>query len=343
MPQSYVYSIENDTANGVADAGSLNVEIQESSILIAVDSITTAEDDLTINFKGNLGQTDEDALDVVVADHQGVPLVDPELVQIEGQEYDASGHIVQRAISQKTQDTTMSRATHDFCNKTTWYSDSVRVTDEILTMDTPNIYSAANDAFIDVENGVIHRQDIHQQYAISVSVDGVVQTSGYTVNHSNGTITFDVPPVGEVTCSYSYPTTSVWKLPVNPGKLLVIEHSEVQFTDDVSVNTPLVFEIWVDNPFFGVPGHPWELIERIPGETIKYNSIRDIINESNLGYTVPSMPDIGRQLIIFPFHYVGEKIMSSSMNAVLHVYSESNIELTGTYGTATFYLIERPV
>ena len=236
---------------------------------------------------------------------------------------DASGNIVQRSVPQKTQELTMSRAIHDICRAPA---------------------GALQISFIDVENGIIHRQDlIASTYPVTVKIDDVVQTTGYTVDYSVGEVTFDASPGGEVKCSYHYPTDSHWSISPAAGKLLVIEHSEVQFTDDVSITDVLMFEVWVDNPFVAVEGHPLFGIPRIPGETIKYNSIRDIINESNLGYTVPTMPDIGRPLIIFPFNYVGEKILDSQMNAELIISCENDVELTGTYGTATFYLIERDV
>ena len=256
---------------------------------------------------------------------------------------DKAKNPVGRVQVQKTQETTYSRATHDYCNKTTWYSDSVRVTDEVLTLDSGTTYNCLNSKFIDVVNGVINRQDLHQEYAIEVKIDDVVQTSGYTIDHQNAQVTFDTAPGGVVKCSYSYPTTSNWRLPAPAGKLLVIEHSEVQFTTDVQVTSPLKFEVWVDNPYFAVSGHPLEGIPRIPGETVQYNSIRDIINESNLGFQVPTMPGIGQPLIIFPFNYVGEKVMDSSMNAELIISCVNDVELPGTYGTATFYLIERDV
>jgi len=338
----YEFSIQDDFPNQKVSQDRLFVDLAGSSIQTALVSVTVIDDDVDVRYMDTLSTEDHQTLNQMVAAHDGEPLVKtPDEVKIYGQEYDASNRVIQRTIGQKTQEPTCSRTTHDYCNRCTWYSDSVRVTDEVMTVDTGLIYKCANDAFIDVINGVINRQDLHQVYAIEVKVSDVVQTSGYTIHHSTGKIEFDSAPGGDVKISYSYPTTSNWRLPVPAGKQLIIEHSEVQFTTDVNVTSPLKFEVWVDNPYYGVSGHPWELIPRIPGETVQYNSIRDIINESNLGFQVPAMLGIGEPLIIFPFNYVGEKVMDSSMNAELVVSCVNDEELPGTYGTATFYLIER--
>jgi len=331
MASQFTYSTTNDTLNAKVDIGKLNQEILDSNIIIAIDSMNTSGDNININFKANISSSEETTLNGLVAVHDGGSILEAEIVKIEGQEYSDEGNIVQRSIPQKTQEKTYSRATHDFCNKCTWYYKSVRVTDEILGLKSGNTYEADNDYFIDVINGIINRQDIHQAYAIEVKIDDIVQTSGYIINHKDGEITFTSAPGGAVKCSYSYATTSEWSLQAPQGTNLIIEHSEVQFTDDVLMSDVMKFEIWITHPVYG----------RIPGETIKYNSIRDIINESNLGFTVPSMPGVGRPLVIFPFNYVGEKIMDSGLDAELIISCENHEEITGTYGTATFYLIER--
>lgn len=67
---TYNYSIQNDTLNAkVGD--SLEQSIKESSIIIALSSITVNGDSLSISFKANLGATEETELNTIVANHDG--------------------------------------------------------------------------------------------------------------------------------------------------------------------------------------------------------------------------------------------------------------------------------
>jgi hypothetical protein len=75
----YTYSITADTLNGVYD-GKLALEIQSSSILIALDYTASGEvgetsDVLNIYFKDSLSVGDETTLDNLIAAHDGVALL----------------------------------------------------------------------------------------------------------------------------------------------------------------------------------------------------------------------------------------------------------------------------
>jgi hypothetical protein len=259
---------------------------------------------------------------------------------------DSEKSSIQKAIPvsiHKPEETSFSRATHDFTNKCTWYTNSIQITGETLTLHTGNTYDFAHDFIIDTENGVINRQDLLQAtYGTVIYENGSPATTGYTIDHRNGSVTFDAAPTAPVTADYSYATDSQWSIAPDPGKMLIIEHSEVQFADDVDMVTPMIFQVLIDNPYLGVPGHPYEFgPARLPVDTVQYNSIRDIVNESNLGYQVPAMLGIGRPVIVFPFNYVTVKPIYGSMNAELTISAVGDLELPGTYGTATFYLVSR--
>lgn len=244
----------------------------------------------------------------------------------------------------KPEEESFTRATHDFTNKTTWYSNSIRISDETLTTSDDLTYSAVNDYFIDVIGKVLNRQDLHQDKAIIIKVDDVVVDDGFTIDHVSGEVTFSTAQTGKtIKCSYNYATNSEWILKPDANKLLIIEHSEVQFSKDVEINTPLRFEIWVYNPGHLVVGHPYEHYGlKIPYQNIQYNSIRDLVNEANLGTGyIPQMGDLPGDILVFPFNYVSVKPFASSVGAELRIKSVNDVELTGSYGTATFYLISR--
>jgi len=246
----------------------------------------------------------------------------------------------QPVIIHKQEEESFARATHDFCNKTTWYSNSVRVEGEILSDPVGLVYTCANTVLIDVLNGNVNRQDTLQEYAIKV-YDGGIPKTDFTVEHTTGKITLLTAASGELTVDYSYPTDSEWVMKPNVGKMLLIEHSEIQFSTDVSVNSPLRFEIWVSNPYYAVEGHPYEGMEKITYQTVQYNSIKDFVNEANLGTGV--IPAIGNlpECAVFPFNYASIKPFKYSQGAELRIRSVDDVELEGSFGTATFYIVKR--
>jgi len=74
----YTYSISTDFPNHKVDSSRLLVEIQGSSIVVALDRIDTDGDNCDAWFKDALSSGDETTLNGIVAAHSGEPLV-PEL------------------------------------------------------------------------------------------------------------------------------------------------------------------------------------------------------------------------------------------------------------------------
>lgn len=68
---SYNYSIQNDTANSKLNIDDLDFEIRNSSITVALDSISSSSDNLAINFKLSLSASEETELNTLVSNHQG--------------------------------------------------------------------------------------------------------------------------------------------------------------------------------------------------------------------------------------------------------------------------------
>lgn len=71
---SYSYAL-SDTANNAVNVGSLQQEIQGSSIVIAVQHIDQTGNDIDIHMKEALSTSDQTYLSAVVAAHEGLPEV----------------------------------------------------------------------------------------------------------------------------------------------------------------------------------------------------------------------------------------------------------------------------
>lgn len=69
---TYTYSISSDTANGKVAGDRLSKEIQDSSIVVALERIDTLGDVLDIIFKDVLLSGDSVTLDSIVSSHTGV-------------------------------------------------------------------------------------------------------------------------------------------------------------------------------------------------------------------------------------------------------------------------------
>jgi hypothetical protein len=76
------YSVANDTLNGLVDSGRLLEEIRESSITIAVDTISVSSDALTVNFKAALSAQEQTTLDALVAAHTGEELEEQNIIEM---------------------------------------------------------------------------------------------------------------------------------------------------------------------------------------------------------------------------------------------------------------------
>lgn len=79
----YVYSISEDTLNGVLDAGTLEEEINDTEITAGIKDITSVSDNITIIFKMELSSEEEDILTASVNAHEGMPILTPQAVRIQ--------------------------------------------------------------------------------------------------------------------------------------------------------------------------------------------------------------------------------------------------------------------
>jgi hypothetical protein len=244
--------------------------------------------------------------------------------------------------------------THNFCDPTTWYTQSVRVTAETLT-DSGNglLFNSAHTNWIDMTHGKLFDEDalcadVEHGYSVVVKIDGVVATqrapfatSGgdCVVDYAAGTVTFASSQSGNVvTVDYSYENGSVWFIIPDNGKRIDIESAEVQFSQDIILNDTIVFEIWGYNP--------GDLPNKMLYGTSNYKKMVNYIDEA-LG-SFPVIPAIGGTLrgfqsniYGFPFRYSAVRQLKSSQGIELHVRLKDNIKFGGEHTTGTFYCTTR--
>jgi hypothetical protein len=251
-------------------------------------------------------------------------------------------------------------ATHDFADPTTWFGDSVRVTDEVL-VDSGDGYTftSSHTNWIDMIHGKVFDEDVHaaevsHTYSVVTTVDDVSVdhhppffTSGgdYSINYEDGTITFVNSQAGKtVKTSYSYENGSTWYMRPLPGKQLKIEQAEAQFSIDTIINDTIQFGAFglvdvfapqlVDNP---IPSGTL-----IPLTTTRYKTLDQIVDEA-IG-SFPVVPALGGALrgnlqarYGFPFRYGAVRVLNSLAGMELRVFLEGNTAFNGERATATFY------
>jgi hypothetical protein len=256
-------------------------------------------------------------------------------------------------------------ATHNFCDPTTWYSESERVVSKALTQ-TGSVWASGDPNWIDMLHGKILDEDAlseEQQevtpsdphgYSVIVTVDGVEQTArtpfapsggDYTINYVIGEVTAAADWTGkDVRASYSKATTSGWILTPSEGRSLVIDLAEIQFSSDIVFSDTFEMTVYGNADFFapqlGLPAGT-----SIPIENTKYKTLDQIIDEAVEAY--PVIPPIAgprgftsaRQ--IFQFHYGAARTVWSSLGMTIRISIDGNQPFGGERATATFYCLSK--
>jgi len=381
----YQYSVTGSIAAGKVNSAKLSNEIRKSTITISLAGVTVNSDILDIEFRdvlptsGTLGNQ-ELILSGVLSTHDGIatpnssftsegsPIVSLEKTQIDGAPLIAiQGRMGSEAIY----------ATHNLCDKTTWYSDSVR-NNNISLIQSGSVWYPSGSAktWIDMTHGKIFDEEtlIKDQktfaaavgteqhgYEVIVTVSGVLktelpafQTTGgdYTIDYVNGIVT---PISGQDwsgqtnIVSFSEDRTSKWILEPLPGKVLTIEKAEVQFSNDVSYDTSLIFDILGYAAVFAPQyiqsnGGPLPDDARVSIGNTKYKTLDQMVDEAVGSF--PQVPAMGGPIRgftiarnIFQFNYGTVRKLYSSLGLQVQVSLENDVVLGGERATATFYCI----
>jgi len=168
-------------------------------------------------------------------------------------------------------------ATHNFCDETSWYSESVRVVEQTLTDSGDGLtWTSPDPCWVDMFSGKVFDDDglrgdqpifepaSPHEYKILVESSGdggttwdierqhpPFETTGgdYLVDFAAGTITFDSTRAGkDLRATYSRKGTSGWVLRPVDGRVLTVEKAEIQFSADIDFDAILVMRAkgWVE-------------------------------------------------------------------------------------------------
>lgn len=236
---------------------------------------------------------------------------------------------------------------HNWADRTTWYSQSERVTGQVLTDSGDGLTFTSPDEFwIDLTHGKLYREDlVSAGKTPKIYVDSVQKTertpfaeSGgdFTIDYREGTVTFASSQSGKtITADYSKENGSAFVIAPLPGKRLWLERSEVQFASNVVINDTIHFQPWAYNPY--------DPPNKVPVDNpTSYKVARDFVDEACGCY--PKVAAFGGTVrglqndhIVFPFNYVLVKDLKSSYGVEIRVWLENDQEFGGEFATATFY------
>jgi len=273
-------------------------------------------------------------------------------VRLDSSHSDLTG--VPRVAIEKPDVPSTSIISHDFCDPCTWYSKSARVEGEELTLESGKTFNSLSQNWIDLTHGrTTDEDDFAENYLPVIYDNGVelVEGQDFTIDYKNGKVTFaeNYTVQGTITANFSHATSSHFILEPIAGKILILEHAELNFSKDCFINVPISFEIWVGNPYFNPqePESPTNPL-RVLYKRKKYKNEKDLINAANLGQgEIAQWGNLPHPVLVFPFNYVTLQPMKSSQltQLIIHLDSDSNgnqVPLQGSWGTATFYVMSIP-
>lgn len=255
-------------------------------------------------------------------------------------------------------------STHNFADKTTWFSESVQVVTESLSNSGDNLtFSSSNEYWIDLRHGKMHAEDTWNAggtYNVTVTVDGEEKTEcvcwngvidpgyDYRVDYRSGSVIFATEQTGSVKASYHYAAGSAFILKPDPGKEIEIEDAEAQFSSDTEYNSGILFRVYgpiaIFAPFLMQSnGGPYPDDTKIPLDEEEFKSMHQIIDEAKGAY--PIIPAIGgprgmtSDMHGFPFRYGTIRALKSSLGLDLRISVRDDIPFGGERSTATFYSV----
>lgn len=367
----YTYNISTDFPNGKVDADRLVQEIR-ASVIVPQTWVIISDGYCDVWFKNALTGGEKDTLDgdvsppnpgSLIGAHSGAPLIETTSVDLTN--VPVTGDKRLRVAIEKSDTKSKTIFSHNWCDRTTWYEQAVRVVDEVATdRGSQTIYDLTNDYFIDIYHGKISDEDVlvdadGYTYRVSVKVndtDGYTEQdphygSGgdYTVNYNDGYITFltalDAADVVKVT--YHYENGSLFTIKPAAGKKLSIETVEVQFSENVILDDTTRFDAFglvdVFAPQYTPVPYPSGTL--IPIKEKIYKTMADFQNDSLRAY--PKYPSLGgpswrgmnTPIYVFDWDYLRGNNLHSSYGMEIRVFLEHDVPFGGSFATATFYCV----
>lgn len=227
----------------------------------------------------------------------------------------------------------------NMCDRYSWWWDATSVVDETLTDSGDGLtFNSANAHWIDPTSIV----DSHEVDSIQISVtaDGSPVTSGFTIDHSAGTITFDASKAGSVViASYAHGGTPLWEIEPASGKILRILKAEVQLSKDFVFNADILFEILLQ-----VAPDTWVVV----GQN-RYKNAKDFVGRANKGYTIPAFGELTQDVVVMPFEYPAvidleyvyhdNQVTTETPAMKLRVRLSDEVEMGGEFGCVALYCV----
>lgn len=240
--------------------------------------------------------------------------------------------------------------THNFCDPTTWYTTSSRVTTATLT-DSGNglTFTSAHTNWIDMTHGKLWDEDalcadVGHGYAVVVTSDGAAKTQrapfattggDYTVNYAAGTITFASSQTGKaVVASYSRMVDSVFSIVPDEDSRIDVESAKAQFSANVVINDTVDFEIWAYNPD--------DLPNKARVKITSYKRMSNFFDEAlDSNAEVPAIGGSARGAQVaqtcLHFRYGTIRPMYASQGVELRVRLRNDQAFDGEHALAVFY------
>jgi hypothetical protein len=235
--------------------------------------------------------------------------------------------------------------TPDYSNKATWFYNSIRVIDELaINMGVGIIYT-----FADINKTIINLTKITDRedcldLEVIVKKNDVIISSGFTVSYTNKQIVFISAnsPTDEIKVSYSYENGSLYELLAIPGKKILLDYVETQFSAGMIFNDILVFEVVLNNSLTGN--------EDVVLGKMEYHNAADFLNKGNHGSLLEAFGELTKNVNIFPWNYltgytikpVGDSTADPNCNEFnkIRIYLKNNIPYTACeIATGTFYCL----
>lgn len=372
---TYTYSIADDFPDGLVNTEKLAAEIRNSAIVTSLDRVDTSGDALYIVFRAELSSGDKTILDGdtlgpaggLIAANDATETVIVQPVQLTSGigvpiPQDSDGNLI--TVVQPPLGTKINFMSVNWCDKTSWYEGSTKVTNETLS-DSGNglLFNSAHDFWVDMKHGKITFEDNlvavnSGNWIVSVTSDDVAKTESpagttsgdYQVDYEAGSITFNSSQTGKtVKATYWYAVSGQFTIAPAPGKKITLMRVEIQFTTDIELRDTMSFQAYGYAGVFApqyVPV-PFGFTDLIPlGSPFKYKSRDDFVNESNGAY--PAVPAFGgdnwrgstKDVITLPWTYLTRTEISSAAGMKIVITMENNTPHGGELATATFYTYE---
>ena len=358
------YSIQNDFLGSFSSANFANdIRTPANGVERALSHIVTNGDAIQVHFVGSsdIAQSDVDLIQGasyptpvggLIAAHDATPAAEPALtVQLDAAYHQKTPEGLFLVSPMKSFEIpSVAYCTPNYADKTTWWYESTRVTDEVATDSgdgktwtlangadplvcvyrltdgdlTNHLYSPASYRVIVKRNGVDISAD---EYGYEGGSTASGKTYPYQVNYTTGAITFDVSQAGQsITASYSKGLYGRFRLTAPAGHKLCLEHVELQFTTEHGAwLSPMEFVAIFD-------GSPTDT-EVVVGV---YRNMADILNKFNPGSLIPPAGEFTKSIYQLPYVYPSGYTIVPTGTAITKSNTMHGLELRMKYPTISF-------